>query len=61
MRWEQTIHEVLIRVPVAEGTKKKDMKLEVHPKRLSLSLHGEQVLDGDYGDKTVITDGMIVL
>lgn len=58
VRWEQTIHEVLIRVPVAEGTKKKDMRLDIHPKRLSLSLHGNEVLSGDYGDKTVIVDGM---
>lgn len=57
MRWEQTVHEVLIRVPVAEGTKKKDMTLEIHPKRLLLTVRGEQVLAGDYGDKSVLVDG----
>ncbi len=51
------MHEVLIRVPVAEGTKKKDMMLEIHPKRLALSLRGEQVLAGDYGDKSILVDG----
>lgn len=48
-------------MPVAEGTKKKDMRLEVHPKRLSLSLHGDEVLSGDYGDKSVLVDGMMQL
>lgn len=47
----------MISVPVADGVRKKDMALDIHPTRLSLAVAGQQLLQGDFGDKMVKVDG----
>lgn len=48
--WEQNTDDVIINVPVAEDVKGRDIDFEVHPKRLSLKIKGETVLQGDLSD-----------
>ncbi|PNW76980.1 hypothetical protein CHLRE_10g417500v5 [Chlamydomonas reinhardtii] len=48
--WSQTADEVSLTVPVSEGVKGRDVKLEVHPKRLRLSVGGKAVLEGGLED-----------
>ena len=48
--WDQTTDEVLIKVPIAADVKGKDIKFEVHPKRLQLQAKGSTLLDGGLED-----------
>ncbi|KAG2429099.1 hypothetical protein HYH02_014137 [Chlamydomonas schloesseri] len=48
--WSQTADEVSLAVPVADGVKGRDVKLEVHPKRLRLTVGGKAVLEGGLED-----------
>ena len=48
--WEQNQDEVFLKVPVAEGTKGRDVVFEVHPGRLSLALGGDVLLAGSLSD-----------
>ncbi|MEW5301586.1 MAG: hypothetical protein WDW36_004437 [Sanguina aurantia] len=48
--WSQSTDEVFIQVPVASSTKGRDVKLEVHPKRLQLRVEGATVLEGSLVD-----------
>lgn len=51
-------HRVSLTVPVSEGVKGRDVKLEVHPKRLRLSVGGKAVLEGGLEDAgEVAVDG----
>lgn len=50
MRWSQTPDDVLIKVPVSDSTRGRDLKFEVHPKRLSLKLEGKALLEGSLVD-----------
>eukprot|EP00955_Chlamydomonas_euryale_P098040 365122-Chlamydomonas_euryale.AAC.39 len=56
--WSQTADEVLVRVPVEEGVRGRNIGFEVHPKRLVLSLDGKPLLAGDFdGTNSVNADG----
>eukprot|EP00798_Chlamydomonas_sp_ICE-L_P016659 gene16659-22911_t len=48
--WDQNTDEVFIRVPVAESVRGKSVKFEVHPKRLSLHVDGNSMLEGSLED-----------
>lgn len=48
--WSQTPDDVLIKVPVDPSTRGRDLKFEVHPKRLSLKLNGKPLLEGSLKD-----------
>ena len=43
--WSQTIDEVFIEVNVREGTRSKDIKVNVTPSKLSLSVSGELLFE----------------
>jgi hypothetical protein len=48
--WDQTTDEVLIKVPIAADVKGKDVKFEVHPKRLQLQAKSNTLLEGSLAD-----------
>eukprot|EP00798_Chlamydomonas_sp_ICE-L_P013483 gene13483-19340_t len=48
--WDQNADEVFIRVPVAESVHGKSVHSEVHPKRLSLHVDGNSMLEGSLED-----------
>ncbi|KXZ47378.1 hypothetical protein GPECTOR_36g99 [Gonium pectorale] len=48
--WAQTTDEVQVTVPVPEGVRGRDVKFEIHPRRLRLAVRGEAVLEGSLAD-----------
>ncbi|KAG2496687.1 hypothetical protein HYH03_005105 [Edaphochlamys debaryana] len=48
--WTQTADDVSVSVPVNNGVKGRDVKLEVHPKRMKLAISGVPVLEGGLED-----------
>ena len=48
--WEQTVDDVFVRVPVSDAIRGRDIQLEVHPKRLSLRVGGQPLLEGSLVD-----------
>lgn len=44
--WTQNTEEVLLRVPVDQSIKGRDVQFEAHPKRLQLQVKGEDVVSG---------------
>ena len=48
--WTQTTDDVLIKVPVPPSTKGRDLKFDIHPKRLNLALDGNMLLGGSLND-----------
>lgn len=50
VKWYQSTDEVFVKVPVNTDVKGKDVKLEVHPKRLSLKINNEEALHGSLVD-----------
>ena len=60
--WSQTTDDVFIRVGVPQATRGRDLKFDLHPKRLNLSLNGSQLLTGSLSDVGEIkADGMFNL
>jgi len=55
--WKQGPDEILVRVPIAEGIRGKDVQWEVHPARLRLAVKDEVLLEGDFGGHRVELDG----
>eukprot|EP00878_Enallax_costatus_P034036 GHUV01037641.1.p1 GENE.GHUV01037641.1~~GHUV01037641.1.p1 ORF type:complete len:112 (+),score=5.87 GHUV01037641.1:199-534(+) len=56
--WSQTTDEVLVKVPVDSSVRGKDVKFEVHPTRLQLSVGGETLLAGSLSDTgSIRSDG----
>ncbi|GFR41782.1 hypothetical protein Agub_g2544 [Astrephomene gubernaculifera] len=50
VKWSQTADEVSVVVPVPADVRGRDVKLEVHPKRLRLAVSGQAVLEGSLED-----------
>jgi cyclophilin family peptidyl-prolyl cis-trans isomerase len=50
---KQGEHELLVRVPIEEGVRGKDIAFEVHPTRLRLAAHDEVLLEGDFSGHKV--------
>eukprot|EP00775_Hariotina_reticulata_P008549 gene8549-8732_t len=48
--WSQNTDEVLIKVPVANSVRGKDVHFEVHPTRLQLDVDGHRLLQGGLTD-----------
>ena len=52
----------MLKIPVADDVKGRDIKVEVHPKRMSVDICGETVLQGQYesnsNDPMVDPDGI---
>ena len=55
-RWTQDTEEVIVELHVAKSVSKKSVELEVHPKRLDLSIDGTSHLSGTL-DKEIDIDG----
>jgi len=55
--WKQGPDEILVRVPITEGIRGKDVQWEVHPARLRLAVKDEVLLEGDFGGHRVELDG----
>jgi CS domain len=54
--WTQDESSLCIGVEVSDGVKGKDVKLEVHPKRMRLDILGKPVLEGGF-PADVVPDG----
>ena len=48
--WSQTTDDVLIKVQVPPATRGRDIKFDLHPKRLSVALDGKPLLAGALTD-----------
>eukprot|EP00199_Chlamydomonas_sp_CCMP681_P002579 CAMPEP_0119108918 /NCGR_PEP_ID=MMETSP1180-20130426/16179_1 /TAXON_ID=3052 ORGANISM="Chlamydomonas cf sp, Strain CCMP681" /NCGR_SAMPLE_ID=MMETSP1180 /ASSEMBLY_ACC=CAM_ASM_000741 /LENGTH=339 /DNA_ID=CAMNT_0007094595 /DNA_START=13 /DNA_END=1032 /DNA_ORIENTATION=- len=48
--WKQSVDDVRIKVPVGSEVRGRDLKFEVHPRRLSLRLGGQPLLEGSLTD-----------
>jgi len=54
--WTQTLEEIEIRVPVPEGTRKRDLEISIKRSHLKITLKGKTpLIDGDF-DKLVKAD-----
>lgn len=47
--WYQTIDEVFVEIQVPPGTKGKDVKCDVHPRKLKVVVGGKTVIEVRYG------------
>ena len=56
VQWTQDTEEVSVEIHVAKSVSKKSVELEVHPRRLDLSIDGTSILSGTL-DKEVDVDG----
>jgi hypothetical protein len=55
---KQGEHELLVRVPIGEQVRGRDIAFEVHPNRLRLAAHDEVLLEGDFsGHKVELAGG----
>jgi hypothetical protein len=50
---KQGERELLVRVPIGEGVRGRDIAFEVHPTRLHLAAQGEVLLEGDFSGHKV--------
>ena len=52
----------MLKIPIADDVKGRDINVEVHPKRMSVTISGETVLQGQYdsnsNDPMVDPDGI---
>ena len=48
--WSQTTDDVLIKVQVPPATRGRDIKFDLHPKRMSVELDGRPLLFGSLSD-----------
>jgi hypothetical protein len=55
---KQGEHELLVRVPIGEGVRGKDIAFEVHPTRLRLAANNEVLLEGDFSGHKVELAGV---
>ena len=55
---KQGEYELLVRVPIGEGVRGKDIAFEVHPTRLRLAAHDEVLLEGDFSGHKVELAGV---
>jgi CS domain len=49
--WTQDTTTVHVGVAIDEGTRGRDINLEVHPRRMVLKINGQTALEGDFDDK----------
>lgn len=57
-QWGQTIEEVFVEVNVPEGTRARDVRCSIHPRRITVKVGGEEVIEGRlYG--TVLVDDSV--
>ena len=49
--WKQSTDSISVGVIISEETRGKDIKLEVHPRRMKLTIHGDTALEGDFKEK----------
>ena len=60
--WSQTTDDVLIKVQVPPATRGRDIKFDLHPKRMSVELDGRPLLAGslsDVGEVKVDGEGLV--
>ncbi len=46
MTWTQGTDDVLVKIPVSDSTRGKDVAFEIHPTRLALRVAGQDTLVG---------------
>ncbi|XP_013388853.1 nudC domain-containing protein 2 [Lingula anatina] len=47
-RWWQTIDEIYVEIVVPDGTNSKDIKCDIKPKKIKVSVKGDTVIDGEF-------------